>query len=96
MPAPHLSPRVSKTARDQEFEERRFVREIGVVGKFLGASTEKSSNIAAIMLFLLVILLFGVIFYYPHENHFESTLGGVISLITLIIGYLLKGSTSKE
>ncbi len=91
-----------KEAANLAHEAEKFRREIGWLGRLLGARGEKSGNIAGILV-VVGLLLLACVYFFPNSaatapGAFTSKdfASGLISLITLALGYLFgKNSKSK-
>ena len=92
-------PKPDRMAADEEkmfaHEENMQNAQLGWVGKFWGAKSEKPGNVSAIVALLLAIYLGVLIFCFPDSEIFGDVFGGLTSIITLILGYLF-GSSDKS
>ncbi|MFV0408401.1 MAG: hypothetical protein ACK5LJ_01480 [Paracoccus sp. (in: a-proteobacteria)] len=92
-------PKPDRMAADEEkmfaHEENMQNAQLGWIGKFWGAKSEKPGNVSAIVALLLAIYLGILIFAFPSSPIFGDVFAGLTSIITLILGYLF-GSSDKS
>lgn len=69
--------------------------QLGWIGRFWGAKTEKPGNVSALIALILSIYLGVLIFCIPNSERFDDVFGGLTSVITLILGYLF-GSSDRN
>ncbi len=78
-------------------KERTQQANLGYLGKLFGSEKEKPGNISALILIVLVIILFLFIIGWfgctwsegcTRQDLFQEILSALVSLITLILGYL--------
>ena len=78
-------------------KEKQFKNELGWLGKPFGGKSEKPGNISGLVIFLCFAFLALAYFFKPATNSgmaFEDIFVSLISVITLILGYLF-GSNDR-
>jgi hypothetical protein len=76
-------------------EENMQNAQLGWIGRFWGAKTEKPGNVSALIALILSIYLGVLIFCIPQSDRFDDVFAGLTSVITLILGYLF-GSSDRN
>ena len=89
-------PKPDRMAADEEkmlgHEENMQNAQLGWIGKIWGAKSEKPGNVSAIIAILLAVYLGVLIFGQPQNAKFDDVFTGLMSIITLILGYLFGSS----
>lgn len=92
-------PKPDRMAGDEEklfsHEENMQSAQLGWIGLIWGAKSEKPGNVSAIIAILLAFYLGMLIFWQPDNERFEDIFTGLMSIITLILGYLF-GSSDRR
>ncbi len=91
-------PQSERKMFDLDHEQKQFRNELGWLGKPFGGKKEKPGNISGLVI-VFCFLLIGYAYVFPPDEKlgmtFEQILAGLISVITLILGYLF-GSNDRN
>lgn len=89
----------SATSEDNQFAHahQTFQSELGQLGKLFGGRKEKPGNISGLVLILCILFIGGAYFSTTSEKSdiYEHVFTGLISVVTLILGYLF-GSSDRS
>lgn len=82
------SPSTDRTYRKYEHLEKTQKINLGWIGMFFGSQQEKPGNIAAIVVTASILCLIGLPFTPLNEDMLSAAFTGLLSLLTLTLGYL--------
>lgn len=90
----------AKSELDQlDHEHKTFQNELGILGKLFGGRREKSGNISGLVVVVCLIMMIIAAFLYSQGDstrmYFETIFSGLLSVVTLTLGYLF-GSSDKS
>ncbi len=92
-------PKPDRMSADEEkffaHEENMQNAQLGWIGKIWGAKSEKPGNVSAIIALLLAGYVGALVFLQPDNPRFDDVFTGLMSIITLILGYLF-GSSDRR
>ena len=86
-------PSTDRTFRKYEHLEKTQKINLGWIGRFFGVLQVKPENIAAFVVTVLTLALIVLPFIPLNEEMFNTTFTGILSLLTLTLGYLFGKST---
>ena len=90
------------SGKQSEYSHREKLKQIeqGVVGSVIGSGQNAVTNVIGIVLLIVVLALVSPLFFTSslatqNPNLFDTIITGLLSVLTLLVGYLCGVYTSK-
>ena len=71
-------------------------RDLGWIGRCFGGRSEKPGNISAFVIVVCFAIIAALIFILIESDKFEKVFAGLLSVITLVLGYLFGSNDGRK